>query len=99
MENNNNLDGSYISNESLSKPKRKVENNEIGANKRIKIDFHDNEIHVCKTCKATFVNSSNLRHHIESYHVKNNSWSCTQCGKVCNSFLFYYCSNLKTFSI
>ena len=78
--NNNNLDGSYISDESLSKAKRKAENKDNESNKRLKSDVDD--VHVCNTCQSTFVNSSNLRHHIESYHVKNNSWSCAQCGKV-----------------
>jgi uncharacterized protein with PIN domain len=70
------MDGSYISNENSNK--RRIEDNDQ-MNKKMK--FED-EHHVCVTCQATFVNASNLRHHVESYHLKSNSWSCAQCGKV-----------------
>ena len=85
MENINSLDGSYIATETYNKAKRELDNSnddiENRTSKRSKGSENSDEF-ICKTCKATFVNSSNLRHHVESYHVKTNSWSCAQCGKV-----------------
>ena len=88
------FDGSYIANESVNNNygKRKAEDDENDSSKKIK---HDIEDHVCSVCQASFANCSNLRHHVESYHIKSNSWSCTQCGKVCSFFLLLLISPIN----
>lgn len=44
----------------------------------------------CELCTSTFVNSTNLRQHIESFHMKTSMWMCSECKK-----LFTSKSNLK----
>jgi len=39
-------------------------------------------IPLCQYCQKSFANYSNLRHHIQIVHLKENKWDCIKCGKV-----------------
>ena len=39
-------------------------------------------IPLCQNCQKSFANYSNLRHHIQIVHLKENKWDCIKCGKV-----------------
>ncbi len=43
-------------------------------------------IPLCTYCQKSFANYSNLRHHIQIIHLKENKWDCSKCGKVEFSF-------------
>lgn len=44
----------------------------------------------CELCNQDFINSTNLRQHVESVHMRTSMWSCSECKK-----LFTSKSNLK----
>ena len=46
-------------------------------------------IPLCQYCQKSFANSSNLRHHIQIVHLKENKWDCSKCGKVNLEILIY----------
>jgi hydrogenase maturation factor HypF (carbamoyltransferase family) len=46
-------------------------------------------IPLCKFCQKSFANYSNLRHHIQIIHLKENKWDCNKCGKVKFQFILY----------
>jgi uncharacterized Zn-finger protein len=52
------------------------------------IHFEKENIPLCKFCQKSFANYSNLRHHIQIIHLKENKWDCNKCGKVKFSFYF-----------
>jgi RNase P subunit RPR2 len=57
------------------------------------IDSEKENIPLCKYCQKSFANYSNLRHHIQIIHLKENKWDCNKCGKV----IFFDLFHLKIF--
>ena len=36
----------------------------------------------CEFCSRSFANTANLKQHVESFHSKNTTWTCSECKKV-----------------
>lgn len=69
-------------------PSDEIEN--ISQSKRARKITTDGNQFNCELCSSSFVNSTNLRQHIESFHMKTSMWECSECKK-----LFTSKSNLK----
>ena len=58
--------------------------------KRIKKNTDEHQGYNCEFCASSFANLTNLRQHVESFHMKTSMWQCAECKK-----LFTSKSNLK----
>ncbi|CAF0828816.1 unnamed protein product [Brachionus calyciflorus] len=58
--------------------------------KRVKRNQDERQGYNCELCTSSFVNATNLRQHVETFHMKTSMWECSECKK-----LFTSKSNLK----